>query len=555
MLAPQKDSVADRPFSPSATPEKCSPWFLLLMPVGVGLVLGLVITIFRTLQEVDTRSIYLGLDGMRFPLAMLGITCVVAIALAVWIRPRVKTVAVLAAALVLVGFAFYRTVRIESFYGNMLPRLAWRWSPTAEQQIATYLTSASVLSKKAHEPNSIFTETARDFPGFLGSNRDAKVGGVDLATNWDQQPPKLLWRHPVGLGWSSFAVVGGAAVNLEQRGTSECVVCYALKTGEELWCHAEPSRFEDEHGDGPRSTPTIHAGKVTSMGANGTLTCLELATGKLIWKRETLSNPEQQNLLWGMSGSPLVVDGKVIVTPGAGEGSSAISYSLETGDEVWRSGDDRAAYASPIQSQIGNERQLLSFNGAGLRAYALDGTQLWLHPWLTQGESQRVNVAQPVVLASDANAAANATLVLISSGYDNGTALLEIKRDGEQFSVTEVWLSKHLKSKMSNFVVHDHHIYGLDNGILTCLDLNDGQRRWKRGRYGHGQMLLVGDKLLIQAESGEVVLVAAKPDGHEELGKFNALFSKTWNNLALAGNILVVRNDREAAAFELPTNE
>ena len=173
----------------------------------------------------------------------------------------------------LVGFAFYRTVRIESFYGNMLPRLAWRWSPTAEQQIATYLTSASVLSKKAHEPNSIFTETARDFPGFLGSNRDAKVGGVDLATNWDQQPPKLLWRHPVGLGWSSFAVVGGAAVNLEQRGTSECVVCYALKTGEELWCHAEPSRFEDEHGDGPRSTPTIHAGKVTSMGANGTLTC------------------------------------------------------------------------------------------------------------------------------------------------------------------------------------------------------------------------------------------------------------------------------------------
>ncbi len=106
---------------------------------------------------------------------------------------------------------------------------------------------------------------------------------------------------------------------------------------------------------------------------------------------------------------------------------------------------------------------------------------------------------------------------------------------------------------MSNFVVHNDHIYGLDNGILTCLDLRDGQRLWKRGRYGHGQMLVVGDKLLIQAESGEVVLVAATPDAHHELAKFSALSSKTWNNLALAGNILVVRNDREAAAFELPT--
>ena len=551
MLAPQNDASPDRPFSQTPAPEKCSPWLLLAMPVGVGSALGLVITIVRSLQEVDTRSIYLGLDGMRLPLLLGAILLTVSIILLAWIRPKVKTVVALSAVLVVVGFAFYRTVRIESFYGNMIPRLAWRWSPTAEQQIASYLTSASVSTKKIDGQSSVFSETTHDFLEFLGTNRDAKISGVDLATDWNQHPPKPLWRHPVGLGWSSFAVVGSAAINLEQRGESECVVCYALKTGEELWCHAEPSRFEDEHGDGPRSTPTIHAGKVISMGANGTLTCLELTTGKLLWKRETLPNPEQQNLLWGMSGSPLVVDGHVIVTPGAGEGASAVSYSLETGEEAWRSGDDRAAYSSPVQSQICDERQLLSFNGAGLRAYAMDGTQRWLHPWLTQGESQRVNVAQPVVLPAVANDPT--TRVLISSGYDNGTALLEIKREGEQFKVAEVWLSKNLKSKMSNFVVHDNYIYGLDNGILTCLDLNDGQRCWKRGRYGHGQMLLVGDKLLIQAESGEVVLVAAKPDTHQELGKFNALFSKTWNNLALAGNVLVVRNDREAAAFELPT--
>ena len=529
----------------NAAVEKCSPWFLLAMPIAVGLVLGFIVTVIRSLAAVDSRSIYLGLDGMRFPLAMIGFTLLGSVIAVVWLRPRFKTIALAATVIIATGFGLYRTVRIDSFYGNMIPRLVWRWAPTAEQEIETYLTSSS-SKKKAREANELFVATARDFPGFLGPQRDATVRGVELASNWDQQPPKLLWRHPVGLGWSSFAVVGGAAINLEQRGASECIVCYRVSTGEEIWCHSEPVRFEDEHGDGPRSTPTIHEGRVLAMGANGTLTCLELETGSLLWKRETLANPEKQNLLWGMSGSPLVYDGQVFVTPGAGEGASAISYALATGNEVWRSGDDRAGYSSPIEVTICGERQLLSFNGAGLRSYAIDGTELWLHPWLTQGESQRVNVAQPVVLPNNR--------VLISSGYDNGTALLEIKRTGDEYSVEVVWLSKQLKSKMSNFIVHDKFIYGLDNGILTCVDLVDGQRKWKRGRYGHGQMLLVGDKLLVQAESGELVLVAATPDQHQELAKFHALTSKTWNNLALAGNIVIVRNDREAAAFELPVD-
>ena len=532
--------------NPNAAPEKCSPWTLLAMPVGVGLVLGVIVTVIRSLSEVDSRSIYLGLDGMRLPLALCGLTMLIGFVAILWLRPRAKTIAAISAVLIATGFGLYRTVRIDSFYGNMIPRFAWRWSPTAEQTVQTYLTSSSTKKNKLGS-NALFAATEHDFPGFLGPQRDATVRGVQLSSDWDKQPPRLLWRHPVGLGWSSFAVVGGVAIDLEQRGASECVVCYRVSNGEELWCHSEPVRFEDEHGDGPRSTPTIHDGRVLSMGANGTLTCIELATGNLIWRRETLKNPEEQNLLWGMSGSPLVYDGQVVVTPGAGEGGSAISFALETGNEVWRSGDDRAGYSSPIETTLCGERQLLSFNGAGLRSYAIDGTPLWLHEWLTQGESQRVNVAQPVALPNNR--------VLISSGYDNGTALLQIKRNGDEYTTDVVWLSKHLKSKMSNFIVHGDFVYGLDNGILTCIDLNDGQRRWKRGRYGHGQMLLVDDKLLIQAESGEVVLVAANPAEHQELAKFNALFSKTWNNLALAGNILIVRNDREAAAFELPTQD
>jgi outer membrane protein assembly factor BamB len=551
MTPPPIKSPLPAVLQPDAVAEKCSPWLLLAMPMGVGLALGVVVSIIRSLQEVDARSIYLGLDGMRFPLAMTAVGVSAGALSIVWFRPRIKTMAVLASLFAFAVYGAYRTVRIDSFYGNMIPRMTWRWTPTAEQEIATYLTATSKSSRKP-EAISDFSAAGTDFPGFLGAHRDATVRGVDLRTDWDIQPPKVLWRHPVGLGWSSFAIVGGVAINLEQRGGLECVVCYRLLTGEELWCHSEPVRFEDEHGDGPRSTPAIHTGRVLSMGANGTLTCLELETGNLIWKRDTLPDPKKQNLLWGMSGSPLVYDGQVLVTPGAGEDASAISYSLATGNEVWRSGEDKAGYSSPVEARLCGERQLLSFNGAGLRSYAIDGTPLWLHPWLTQGESQRVNVAQPVVLPANSDAQVHAQRVLISSGYDNGTALLEITRRANEYSVEVVWLSKHLKSKMSNFIVYGQHIYGLDNGILTCIDLLDGERRWKRGRYGHGQMLLVGDKLLIQAESGEVALVAASPESHQEFGRFNALSSKTWNNLALAGNVLVVRNDREAAAFELP---
>jgi outer membrane protein assembly factor BamB len=544
----------------SAASKKCSPWLLLAMPVAVGIALGMVITLVQSLREVDTRSIYLGLDGMRLPIGVAMFTLILATVATVVFRPKLKTLALSGIALLLTAIALFSTVRVESFYGNMMPRLAWRWTPTAEQQVTMFLTNTAKVPSRTLEISQFYQTTSHDFPQFLGPHRDGVLAGVKLSSDWNSNPPQVLWRHPVGLGWSSFAVVGRAAVTLEQRGPSECVVCYDVKTGEEIWSHGEVTRFTDEHGDGPRTTPTIFGDRVLSMGANGLLTCLQLETGKLLWKRSTLDNPDHQNLLWGMSGSPLICGEQVVVTPGSGDGAAARAYYISDGEEAWHNGNDRAAYASPIEADICGDRQILSFNGAGLRAYAIDGTPLWLHPWLTQGESQRVNVAQPVVLEQTSAESLKDTAhlrsqVLISSGYDNGTALLEICRADNSWKVEEVWTSKQLKSKMSNFVVRDGFLYGLDNGILTCVDLKDGQRKWKRGRYGHGQMLLVDDKLLIQAETGEIVLVAASPTSHQELAKFNALFSKTWNNLALAGNIMVVRNDREAAAFELPIED
>lgn len=535
---------------PSTESRKTSPWIIYAGLLFLGIGLSLFVLFAQSLKDKNTQLLLQGLDGMCYLFAIaIGLFFASGIAMLIF-QPRLRTLAIATAILVVGGYGFPKLVRIESFYGNRTPRLAWRWSPTPEQRNRAFFTSVP-LSK--YRPSSdLFRPTPYDFPSFLGSARNARIDNVELIADWEKHPPKQLWRHPVGLGWSSFAVVGGVSVTLEQRDENECVVCYDVRTGVELWCHREATRFMNEHGDGPRTTPAIHKGLVVTMGGTGVLTCLDLSSGILQWKHTVFADPSKQNLIFGMSGSPLVFDEKVLITPGAGQGTSAILYSLSTGDELWRSGDDPTSYASPSKVSLGGIEQLLSFNGEGLRSYGLDGKQLWLHPWVTQGES-RVNVAQPLVvqLNPDNAFSESSSHVVISSGYDNGTALLKISCLEDKWMTEVVWHSKHLKSKLSNFVEFEKHIYGLDNGILTCLDLTNGNRMWKKGRYGHGQILLVKDKLLIQAESGEVVIVATNPSVHQELTRFRALTSKTWNNPTVAGKILVVRNDREAAAFEL----
>ena len=346
---------------------------------------------------------------------------------ALWWRPRWRTVAcvgLLTAALAAVGGCL---LRVESFYGNLIPRLTWRWTPTAEEQFASWQTSgqhATAPTAQHVTPETPAVTADRDHPGFLGAERDGVVRGVQLDADWAHRPPRELWRRPVGLGWSGFAVAGRLAVTQEQRGPQESVVCYDLLTGAERWIHVDDVRFADEHGDGPRATPTLVGGRVFTLGGTGLLNCLDAQSGQLIWQQQVLAQPDQQNLLWGMSGSPLVVDDRVVVTPGGGPGRAVMAFACRDGRPVWSRGDDPAAYASPAVVQLAGQTQLLSFNGAGVRGFALtDGQPLWLCPWITQGERQRVNVAQPLVVTfADAAASHDEGFVLVSSGYEMGTA-------------------------------------------------------------------------------------------------------------------------------------
>jgi outer membrane protein assembly factor BamB len=244
---------------------------------------------------------------------------------------------------------------------------------------------------------------------------------------------------------------------------------------------------------------------------------------------------------WGKACSPLVVDGRVIVSAGGANGRSLVAYDAASGERVWTAGTGRSSYSSPALMTLGGRPQVVILNSSSVAGHdPASGSLLWEQPF----PGQQPNVAVPIPLAGDQ--------VLVSAGYGIGSKAYRVAGNGPGLQATLVWESPRLKSKFANMIAHGGSVYGLDDGVLTCINPADGERRWKGGRYGHGQILLVGDLLIVQTEEGEIVLVEATPEAHREITRFAVLDGKTWNPPALAGRVLLVRNDREAAAYELP---
>jgi outer membrane protein assembly factor BamB len=437
---------------------------------------------------------------------------------------------VLVALISLVG-AFRLGVRAEGIDGQALPRLVGRL--TGEASAAEV---ASVV------PSQKSSNADGSFPCFRGADGLGTVRNAHLAPQWPTGGPKLLWRHSVGAAWSAFAVTPERVFTQEQHGEEECVVCYARDTGEQLWRHADAAHYKAAGtGDGPRATPSVDGEVVYSLGATGILNALDCATGLRRWTVDILRDNDTAAPGHGLTGSPLVVDDLVVVAPGGKNGSLA-AYEKSSGKRRWRAGTDPAGYASPMLAELAGQPQILIVSTQMLHAHdPRSGEILWSVPWQND---QQTNCSQPYPL--DGNH------VFISADYGTGCALLQIGKRGGHSSASKVWSSRAMQTKFCSAVVHSGHAYGLDDGILECISLADGRRRWKSGRYGHGQLLLADDLLIIQAEDGRVALVAAAPEGFRELAQFQAIEGKTWNYPALAGGQLFVRNDHEAACYLLP---
>jgi outer membrane protein assembly factor BamB len=434
---------------------------------------------------------------------------------------------------ILLACGVWTLVRTGGITGDADSDFAWRWAETPEERL---------LAQAGDEPMALpsapaETETGADWPGFRGPDRDGIIRGVQIETDWSASPPVELWRRPIGPGWSSFAVHGDLLYTQEQRGDDEVVACYNMTTGEPVWRHSDATRFwESNGGAGPRGTPTLSDGRVYTFGATGIMNVLNAGDGSVVWSRNAATDTDTKVPTWGFSSSPLVVDDVVIVAAAG----SLVAYDLTTGEPRWSNPTEGDCYSSPHLLNIDGVAQILLLNEAGtISVTPADGTLLWEHPW--PGHP----IVQPALTANGD--------ILISADERSGVRLITVAHGPDGWSVEERWTSVRLKPYFNDSVIHEGHAYGFDGRSLACIDLEDGKRKWKGGRYGRGQFVLLADQdlLLVLSEKGELALVEAVSDQFTELARFPAIEGKTWNHPLLVGDVLVVRNAQEMVAFRL----
>lgn len=432
---------------------------------------------------------------------------------------------------------------------GLVPRIPWLpWQSSPEEKLAKHLEEEK--QKNDDLPAIDATIGVEDFARYRGAKADGIIRYAQLQTDWDTHRPEILWKLPCPGGYGGIAVAGNIAVTLQQRGEQEVVVCYDRATGRERWAYAYDANYKDIMGDGPRSTPTIHDGRIFTCGATGELLCLGV-DGKKQWQINILEDSRAKNIKWGLTGSPLIVDDLVIAhaghDPNVRADASLVAFEQKTGKKRWATGDRPAGYSSPHLATLAGVPQILLFDGAGLVAYdPKSGRELWNTPWITKFE---MNMIQPVIIGSD-------QVFVSSEASPNGCALFRIKTpdNSNGWRVETVWKNKNLGARFANPVTDGKHIFGLHSlqGELRCLDVADGSIKWQGDRQGPGQMLLIGDHLLVMSAEGVLRLFATDAADATELARFTVFNDKTWNTPSFAGNQLFVRNQMEIACIKMP---
>lgn len=545
-----------------------------------GSLVVMAIAVMLTWRIVD-KSIAGGMMGAMLPMYAIPVMSVALVAWAVAtarLSTPVRRVAMVA--VIMLACSSFALVRTAGIGGGTLSEFHWRWTPTPEDRLiareareptlvprsaastsaeraavesAPTVATTAVAPKPTETGNNegaadatpsstISKKQPAEWPGFRGINRDGIVRGLRIETDWSKSPPVALWRHPVGPGWSSFAVDGDLLYTQEQRGDDELVAAYRVSTGEPVWRHRDSVRFwESNGGAGPRGTPSVGNGRVYAFGATGILNALDARNGAVIWSRNVAMDSGTEVPMWGFSSSPLVLDDEVVVAAGG----KMAAYDAGTGKPRWFGPDGGFSYSSPHRLTINGVTQVLLLAGnTTISVSPLDGSVLWKHAW--SGGA----IVQPAVIG-------DGQVLIHSLAVTGGLGIrrLAIGQDARgAWTVEERWTSSGLKPYYDDFVVHNGFAFGADGSILACIDLVDGTRKWKGGRYGGGQVLLLPeqDLLLVLSEAGELALVSATPDQFKEIARLPVIEGKTWNHPVIVRDVLLIRNGEEMAAFRLP---
>ena len=448
-----------------------------------------------------------------------------------------------------VGWILLALTRVDGTDGYFLPTFSWRWTPTAESRLLANITA---IENPTSRDGSIPDPTANtwqvvteEWPGFRGPTNDSHVSEDLPKLDWTEETPRELWRRQVGPAWSSMCIVSGRFFTQEQRGSSEVVTCYNATTGEPIWAYQEKSRFEElNSGAGPRATPSYADGRVFSYGAKGILVAIDALTGERLWRHDLMEEVDAQLPIWGFTNSPCVFDDLVVVYAG-GEGENGLmAFDCENGEVRWAVSSSGMNFGSAQPASFGDKKMLM-FSGPGeVRGIEpTDGTLLWRYE---TNAGSTPPIVQPQQFEEDS--------AIVPFGDDNGIARIKVTRDAEDsWSVDEQWRTRNLKPWYNDFLIHEGAIFGFDKQIFASLNLADGSRYWKRGRFGFGQavMLEEHEQVIVTTEKGEVILLDVDIKTLHERGRFSAFTGKSWNHPAVANGRLYVRSDSELACYQL----
>jgi outer membrane protein assembly factor BamB len=384
------------------------------------------------------------------------------------------------------------------------------------------------------------TVAAADWPQFRGPNRDGISPETGVLKSWPGGGPPGLWKIPLGEGFSQVVVVKDRLYAFYGQGNDDVAAAFNAATGKQLWRVRIDDKYMSDQGNGPRSTPTVDGDLMYVLSASGKLAALKTANGQTAWSHDLRAEYGARIPSWGASTSPLVEGNLLLVNVGGTGTRSVMAFDKATGKPVWSSQSHGAGYSAPIGITVGGVRQLIVFAADSVLSLApKDGKLLWQVPWKTNYD---VNAAAPVFFPPDK--------LFISSGYDTGAALFQIKVADGQVSAKEVWRNRGMKNTFSTSILHNGTLYGFDNATLKAIDAASGEERWKQRGLGHGSMILAGGNLVVLSEQGTLSLLEATPQEYKQLGAIRVLEGKCWTAPTLANGRLYLRNEEHLIALD-----
>ena len=382
-------------------------------------------------------------------------------------------------------------------------------------------------------------DIGEEWTQWRGPNRDGISHETGFLKSWPEDGPNVLWRVPIGDGFSAIAISQGRIYTMSAESDGEFVICLDASNGEEIWRCPSGSKFTEERGDGPRSMPTVDGDWVFALGAEGKLYALDARDGEKLWEHDFVEEFGSSIPAWGFSSSPLVEGDLLLVEVGGKAGKSIVAFDKKSGHVMWTSHTDAPAYSSPIAITFNGMRQIVFLTSKTLLSVApKDGQIYWKYHW-----PKGINIATPIFIAPDK--------IFISASYDKGAVLLKMKADPDGMAVEEAWKSRVMKNHFNSSVFQGDYLYGFDNAILKCIKANTGEEQWKQRGFGKGALILADGHLIVLGDQGKLALVEAIPSEYKEKASVQVLQGKCWTVPTLAGGRLYLRNQKEMICLDM----